>query len=124
MADAREVLDLLDQGAAASLEPMFAPRLTGWDAESWIRDEWVAGLDSMLGARRWVANETRVSPTLTRFHLEGERGTAVATIILDEQGRWFGASIKRRASEGIANIVLQCPSNEDRDAMMRLVGPA
>jgi hypothetical protein len=74
----------------------------------------------MMGSRRWVASETRVSSTLTRFHLEGERGTAVATVILDDDGRWFGASLKRRAAEGIANVVLQCPWNEDRDAMSAL----
>lgn len=61
-----------------------------------------------------------MSSTLTRFHLEGERGTAVATVILDDDGRWFGASLKRRATEGIANIVLQCAWNEDRDAMSAL----
>jgi hypothetical protein len=74
----------------------------------------------MLGPRRRVASETRVSSTLTRFHLEGERGTAVATIIMDDDGRWFGASLKRRAAEGIANIVLQCPWNEDRESMSAL----
>ena len=89
MAEARDVLDLLDQGAAAALTPLFAPRLDGWDADSWIRDQWVVGLDSMLGSRRWVVSETPVSPTLTRFHLEGEHGTAVATIILDDDGRWY-----------------------------------
>jgi hypothetical protein len=67
-------------------------------------------------------SETHVSSTLTRFHLEGARGTAVATIILDDEGRWFGASLKRRVAEGIANIVLQCPWNEDRDAMSALYG--
>ena len=120
MAEPRDVLDLLDQGAAAELVPLMAPRLEGWDADSWIRDEWVAGLDSMLGAQRRVVSETQVSPTLTRFHLEGEHGTAVATVILDDDGRWFGASLKRRATQGIANIVLQCPWNEDREAMSAL----
>ena len=122
MAAARDVLDLLDRGAIAGLTPLFAPRLEGWDAEPWVRDQWLAGLESMLGPSRWVVSETAVSPTLTRFHLEGERGTAVATIILDDDGRWFGASLKRRAAEGIANIVLQCPWNEDRDAMASLYG--
>jgi hypothetical protein len=61
-----------------------------------------------------------VSPTLTRFHLEGDRGSAVATIILDDEGRWFGASLKRRVAEGIANIVLQCPWNDEREAMSKL----
>jgi hypothetical protein len=122
MAEARAVLDLLDRGDAAALSPLFAPRLVGWDAVPWVRDEWVAGLESMLGPRRWVASETQVSSTLTRFRLEGERGTAVATIILDDERRWFGASLKRRAAEGIANIVLQCPWNEDRDAMSALYG--
>ena len=106
----------------AALIPLLAPRLEGWDADAWIRDQWVAGLDSMLGSRRWVVSETRVSSTLTRFHLEGEHGTAVATVILDDDGRWFGASLKRRATEGIANIVLQCPWNEDREAMSGLYG--
>jgi hypothetical protein len=121
MAEARDVLDLLDRGDTAALTPLFAPRLDGWDAEPWIA-KWVAGLDSLLGSRRWVASETHVSSTLTRFHLEGERGTAVATIILDDNGRWFGASLKRRTTEGIANIVLQCPWNEDRAAMSALYG--
>ncbi len=39
---------------------------------------------------------------------------------MDDDGRWFGASLKRRAAEGIANIVLQCPWNQDRDAMAAL----
>jgi hypothetical protein len=117
MAEARHVLDLLDMGDAAALSPLSAPRLEGWDADNWIRNEWIAGLEAMLGPRRWVVSETQVSSTLTRFHLEGERGHAVATIILDDDGRWFGASITRRAAEGIANIVLQCSWNEDRDAM-------
>ena len=123
MAEAREVLDLLNAGAgAAALRPLFAPRLEGWDeADSWVR-RWVAGLDSMLGPQRRVVSETHVSSTLTRFHLEGERGTAVATIILDDDGRWFGASLKRRVVEGIANIVLQCPWNDDREAMIALYG--
>jgi hypothetical protein len=120
MAEARDVLDLLDRGDAAALEPLVAPRLAGWDAESWIRDEWVAGLESLLGPRRRVVGETHVSATLTRFGLEGTRGTAVATIILDDDGRWFGASLKRRAVDGIANVVLQCPWNEERDAMAAL----
>ena len=121
MPEAREVLDLLDAGAGAdALRPLFAPRLEGWDdADSWIR-QWVTGLDSMLGPQRRVVSEIEVSSTLTRFHLDGERGTAVATIILDDDGRWFGASLNRRATEGIANIVLQCPRNEDRDAMTSL----
>ena len=119
MAEPRDVLDLLGRGDATTLIPMQAPRLEGWDADSWIR-EWVAGLESMLGPRRWVVSETRVSSTLTRFQLEGEHGTAVATIILDDDGRWFGASLKRRVTEGIANIVLQCPWNEDRDATFAL----
>jgi hypothetical protein len=120
MAKPRDVLDLLDRGAANELAPLFAPRLEGWDADSWMRDHWVAGLESLLGDRRRVVSETQVSSTLTRFRLEGEQGTAVATIILDDEGRWFGASLKRRVAEGIANIVLQCPWNEDRDAMSRL----
>ena len=120
MAEARDILDLLDEGSTAALIPLFAPRLQGWDADSWIREQWVAGLESMLGPRRQVVSETQVSSTLTRFRLEGERGTAVATIILDDDGRWFGASLKRRAAEGIANIVLQCPWNEERDAMSAL----
>lgn len=121
MAEAREVLDLLDVGAVRALTPLFAPRLEGWDADPWVRD-WVAGLDSLLGSPRSVASETQVSSTLTRFHLEGERGSAVATIIVDDDGRWFGAQLKRSAAEGIANIVLQCPWNEDRDAMLALYG--
>lgn len=120
MAEARDVLDLLNEGDVATLAPLFAPRLQGWDASSWVRDEWAPGLESMLGAQRRVVSETDVSSTLTRFHLEGESGTAVATIVLDDEGRWFGASLKRRASEGIANIVLQCPWNEERDAMTAL----
>lgn len=119
MAEARDVLDLLDRGATDALAPLFAPRLGGWDADPWIHD-WTAGLEAMLGPQRWVVSETQVSSTMTRFQLEGERGTAVATIILDDEGRWFGASLKRRVTEGIANIVLQCPWNEDRDAMARL----
>lgn len=119
MAQARDVLDLLDRGAADVLAPLFAPRLEGWDADSWIRDHWVAGLDALLGQRRRVVSEDQMSSTLTRFHLEGDRGTAVATIILDDEGRWFGASLKRRFVEGIANIVLQCP-NEDREEMSAL----
>lgn len=66
--------------------------------------------------------EIPVSPRLTRFRLEGERGTAVATIILDDHDLWFGASLKRRAAEGIANIVLQCPGGDDHAAMARLYG--
>jgi hypothetical protein len=120
MAEARDVLDLLDTGDVAALTPLFAPRLAGWDAATWIREQWVGGLDTLLGSPRRVAFETQISSTLTRFHLEGERGTAVATIILDDDGRWFGASLKRRAAEGIANIVLQCPHNEDHDAMSAL----
>jgi hypothetical protein len=120
MAEPREVLDLLDRAAVNELAPLLAPRLAGWDAHSWIRDHWVAGLESLLGPRRRVVSETHVSSTLTRFHLEGEKGTAVATIILDDEGRWFGASLKRCVAEGIANIVLQCPGNEDRDAMSAL----
>jgi hypothetical protein len=119
MAQPRDVLDLLDRGAAAALAPLFAPRLEGWDAGPWVRG-WVEGLESLLGPGRRVVSETQVSSTLTRFHLAGELGTAVATIILDDDGRWFGASLKRRAAEGIANIVLQCPWNEDRDAMAAL----
>ena len=119
MAQPREVLDLLDAGAVAALEPLFSPRLEGWDADPWIR-EWGVGLDALLGSRRRVASETKVSPTLTRFHLEGDRGSAVATIILDDEGRWFGAQLKRRAAEGIANIVLQGPWNDERDAMAAL----
>ncbi|HUF31990.1 MAG TPA: VOC family protein [Acidimicrobiales bacterium] len=122
MAEPREVLDLLDRGVVAALTSLLAPRLQGWDAESWIRGQWITGLDALLGSRRWVVSETVVSSTLTRFHLEGERGTAVATIILDDAGRWFGASLKRRAAEGITNIVLQCPWNEDRAAMSALYG--
>ena len=120
MATPREVLDLLERAAVSELTPLLAPRLEGWDAESWVRDQWTAGLESLLGPRRRVVDETQVSATFTRFHLEGERGTAVATIILDDEGRWFGASLKRRAAEGIANIVLQCPWNEERDAMSAL----
>jgi hypothetical protein len=120
VAAARDVLDLLDRGAVSELRPVFAPRLEGWDADTWVRDHWLAGLESLLGPSRRVASEDRVSPTLTRFHLEGERGTAVATVILDEAGRWFGASLKRRVAEGIANIVLQCPWNDDRVAMSAL----
>jgi hypothetical protein len=41
MAEARQVLDLLDVGEAAALAPLFAPRLDGWDADSWIRDQWI-----------------------------------------------------------------------------------
>ena len=116
---AREVLDLLDTGSVAALGPRLAPRLEGWDSEPWVRD-WVTGLETLLGRDRWVAAETAVSSTLTRFDLAGERGTAVATIILDEMGRWFGAQLKRHAREGIGNIALQCPWNEERDAMAAL----
>ncbi len=49
MAEAGHVLDLLDAGAVSELTPLFAPRLEGWDADSWIRD-WMAGLDSLLGS--------------------------------------------------------------------------
>jgi hypothetical protein len=119
VAEPREVLDLLDRGEVGALRSLFAPRLAGWDAEPWVR-EWVEGLGVLLGPRRRVVAETRVSSGLTRFHLAGEQGTAVATVILDDDGRWFGASLKRRAHDGIANIVLQCPWNQDRDAMVRL----
>lgn len=122
MAQAREIFDLLDAGDAGALVPLLAPRLVGWDADSWIRDHWIAGLGTLLGPHRRVVSETQVSATLTRFHLEGELGTAVATVIVDDDARWFGASLKRRAPEGIANIVLQCPWNEDRDAMTALYG--
>ena len=120
MAEAREILDLLDRGAVSELTPLMAPRLEGWDAGPWVRDQWLEGLDALLGRQRRVVSEDRVSSTLTRFHLEGGHGTAVATIILDDDGRWFGASLKRRVVEGIANIVLQCPWNEERDAMSAL----
>ena len=120
MGEAREVLDLLDRGDVAALTPLFAPRLQGWDATTWVRDEWLAGLATLLGTQRRVVRETPLSSTLTRFDLEGERGTAVATIVLDDHGRWFGASMKRRAAEGIANIVLQCPWNDDHAKMTAL----
>lgn len=119
MAEPRDVLDMLDRGDADALAPLFAPRLAGWDSAPWIRN-WTTGLDTMLGQKRRVVSETTMSSTLTRFELGGELGTAVATIILDDEGRWFGASLKRRVAEGIANIVLQCPWNEDREAMSAL----
>ena len=121
MGAAREVLDLLDRGDMGALTQRLAPRLQDWaEAESWVRDQWLGGLDVLVGSPRWVVGETDVSAELTRFHLAGPLGTAVATIILDADGRWFGASLKRRAADGIANIVLQCPWNEDRDAMAAL----
>src|SRR5579884_712225 len=120
MAEPRQVLDLLNRAAVSELARLVAPRLEGWDADSWIRDHWVAGLESLLGRQPRVVSEIPVSSTLMRFHLEGEQGTAVATIILDHEGRWFGASLKRRFAEGIANIVLQCPWNEDQAAMSAL----
>ena len=120
MVSARDVFDLLDRGATAELASLSAPRLEGWDADAWVRHHWSAGLESMLGTERRIVTEAQVSPSLTRFHLASERGTAVATIILDDAGRWFGASLHRRAAQGIANIVLQCPSNEDRAAMEAL----
>lgn len=119
MASAREVLDLLARGESAALASIAAPRLLGWDADPWVRD-WVVGLDTLVGPGPLSARETALSATMTRFHLEGERGSAVATIILDDEGRWFGASLKRREAEGIANIVLQCPWNDEREAMIRL----
>ena len=119
MASARQVLDLIDRGATDALTPLFAPRLIGWDAAPWIRD-WAGGLETLVGSGRRVVREIAVSPTLTRFDLEGARGTAVATILLDDEGRWFGASLGRRAAEGIANIVLQCPWTDEREAMSRL----
>ena len=123
MATARQILDLLDAGAGlAALRPHFAPRLETWDeAEPWMR-RWSEGLDTLLGASRRVVSETAVSPTFTRFELAGDAGTAVATVILDDEGRWFGASLKRRAVQGIGNIVLQCPWNEAKDAMSALYG--
>ena len=120
MAEALEVLHLIERGAADALTPLLAPRLSGWDPRPWI-DDWRAGLDEMVGPQPRVSRATIVSPTLTRFHLEGDRGTAVATIILDDEGQWFGASLKRRVTEGIANVVLQCSEN-DREAMSRLYG--
>jgi hypothetical protein len=119
MATAREVLDLINRGSTSALIPLFAPRLKDWDADPWIRD-WVAGLETLVGQRRRVTREIAVTPTLTRFRLEGDQGTAVASIILDDEGRWFGASLKRRFTEGIANIVLQCPGGDERKAMSRL----
>jgi hypothetical protein len=71
MAEPRDVLDLLDRAAATELTPLLAPRLEGWDVDAWIRDHWVAGLNSLLGPRRRVVSETHVSATLTRFQLEG-----------------------------------------------------
>ncbi len=120
VAEAREILDLLDTGNEAALRRLAAPRLVEWDAASWLREEWAAGLESMLGPHRRVVGEMQVSPTLTRFRLTGDRGTSVATVVLDDDGRWFGASLKRRATDGIANIVLQCPWNDERTAMLAL----
>ena len=121
MDPAREILDLLGRGAVDELRSVSAPRLHGWDGTSWIR-HWVVGLETLVGPQWRVAHETAVPPRSTRFHLEGDRGTAVATIIVDDEGRWFGASLLRRAAEGIANIVLQCPWNHERDTMARLYG--
>ena len=58
MAEPREVLDLLDRGAVSALTPLLAPRLEGWDAGPWVRDQWVAGLDVLLGPERRVVRET------------------------------------------------------------------
>jgi hypothetical protein len=118
MSRARHVLELVSAAAVGDLQPLFAPRLRGWDAEPWLR-EWARGLALLVGQSCEIVSETRVTSTLTRFELAGRSGTAVATVLLDDEGRWFGAQLKRRATEGIANIVLQC-SEQDRPAMQTL----
>lgn len=106
-----EVLDLLEHGDAAGLRASKSPRMRRWDVEEFVRDYWGPAIGDLAGAPRQVTEAVRLSDTAARFFISGPDGRAVVTIRLDAEGRIDGVGLDATVFEGVANVVLACPSD-------------
>lgn len=111
VARAAEVLDLLERGDAARIRALKSERMRRWDVEEYLREFWGPVLEELAGTPRRIAETVPLSDTAARFFVSGEQGQAVVTIRLDAEGRIDGVGLDATVFEGIANVVIACPSD-------------
>lgn len=112
----REAAEALERGDVDGAIAAFAPPPPGEDVVGFFRGAWIETLDELVGSPRRITEvRTLASPFVARVLVEGERGTAAATITIDEERRLRGFAVTEDAADGISNIVIGCPRGEWRN---------
>lgn len=113
---ARPILDALERADVAAVAAARSPRLAGWEPGPWLAAKWTPRMEEIAGTSRRVVSGWAVHQELVRFQVEGEAGTAFATVLLDDHGL-VGLSIAEEIVDGAFGICISC--NRDQEPGLR-----
>lgn len=112
---ARAVVGALERNDLDAVSAARSERLRGWSPDPWIRESWMPRLAEVAGSSRRITDGWQVHDRMARFTVEGDRGRAFVTVLLEEDGL-FGLAISEDVRDGRFGINIGC-GDEQRDAL-------
>lgn len=103
-----EALELADVPAANAVSG-----LVGWDPGPWIAEAWRPNVGELAGSDRTVSRVRRVNDHMVRVVLDGSRGQAFVSVVLDEAGKVVGTSVDPDEKDGRLGVVVGCPRERE-----------
>jgi hypothetical protein len=91
--------------------------LGGWDPGPWVAEAWRPRVEELAGSDRTVGSARQVNERMVRVVLDGDRGQAYVSVVLDEDAKVVGTSVDSDEQDGRFWVVVGCP--EEREDELR-----
>ncbi|MFF0340060.1 VOC family protein [Kribbella sp. NPDC004875] len=103
-----EALERMDVPAANAVSG-----LDGWDPGPWIAGTWRPRLEEFAGSDRTLTDARQVNDHLIRVVLNGDRGQAFVSVVLDEGAKVVGTSVDPDEQDARFWVVVGCPDERE-----------
>jgi hypothetical protein len=105
-----EALELADVPAANAVSG-----LVGWDPGPWIVESWRPSVEERAGSARTLSGARQLNDHMVRVVLDGDRGQAFVSVVLDEAGKVVGTSVDSDEQDGRFWVVVGCPPEREEE---------
>jgi hypothetical protein len=89
--------------------------LGGWDPGPWIAEAWRPRVEELAGSGRTVSSARQVNERMVRVVLDGDRGQAYVSVVLDEEAKVVGTSVDSDEQDGRFWVVVGCPEERENE---------
>ncbi|MGC4942757.1 VOC family protein [Kribbella sp. DT2] len=108
---ARLVVEALERDDVEAVAAARSARLADWDPGPWMREVWAVRMQATAGSGRRLVAGWKVHDRLVRFQVEGDRGQAFVTVLLDADGL-FGLNVAAELRDGTFGICIGCAKGQ------------
>jgi Glyoxalase-like domain len=82
--------------------------LDGWDPGPWIVESWLPSVDEHAGSGRVLSAARLLHDHMVRVVLDGDRGRAYVSVVLDDAGKVVGTAVDSSEADGLFAVVVGC----------------